>query len=463
MAMSFLDVKRADRNYWYLFGDLYNLMSNAGSAVAKVTTELYGKNNSILVICGRGNNGGDGLVAAAALSSQNKVTVCVLGGIENMKTSESRRAARKYKGEIIAESDLASGIRNSTIIIDAMLGSGVTGKPREPFSQVVHEINISGKKIVSVDVPTGMQWEEPVRPEVTVTFTDIKEGMTQQNSGNIVVRDIGIPDKVFKYNGPGDFAYYRIPGKETHKGMNGNVGLIAGWTYYGSAVISGKAAVKAGADLVRIFAEEEKVQTLSSYGPDLIVKSATKENLSELQSNHSLVIGPGLGQDQDLSAVMDALKDYKGTIVLDAEGLSKLDTVRENCPEAEIIITPHKGEFRNLSGEDPVLESAVRFAADHKCTVLLKGSTDIVTDGNRTRYTEGGNPRMTMGGTGDLLAGITASVSTRVDDPFQAACLSSFISKRTGELMFRQRSYWYDIKEMIEMIPEVMKLALWSQ
>lgn len=460
MVMSFLDVKRADRNYWYFFGDLYTLMLNAGTEVAKVTEEEYGIGRKVLVICGKGNNGGDGLVAASVLSDHNDVAVAVIGGIDHMRTSESRRAARSYTGKVVEIGNLDREIQNADIIIDAMLGSGITGKPRDPYPHIVDAVNSSGKKVISVDVPTGLNWDEPVKPDVTVTFTDIKDGMTEENSGKISVREIGLPEKVFSHNGPGNFAYYRLPGTDSHKGMNGTVALVSGWTYYGSAAICGKGASKAGADLVRIYTTQEHVPVLSSYGPDLIVKKADRNSISEIRKNDVVVIGPGLGMGQDMDEVCSSLRDYKGTVVLDAEGLQLLQRLRKDAPHASIILTPHAEEFRELSGREPVLESAKEFAKNNSCIVLLKGSRDIVTDGNRFRYTEGGNPRMTMGGTGDLLAGIVASVSTRVEDAFEAACLASFINKKTGDTAFRQKSYWYDINDMIEAVPDVMKMAL---
>ncbi len=463
MVMSFLDVKRADRNYWYFYGDLYRLMLNAGNEVAKATAEEFGNGKNILVICGRGNNGGDRLVAASSLSVLNSVAVHVIGGIENMKTPESRKAAKSYSGKVVEDSSLQSEIKKADIIIDAMLGSGITGKPREPYPQIVKSINGSRCRIVSVDVPTGMGWAVPVKPHVTVTFTDVKEGMTRKNSGKIMVRDIGIPEKVFNYNGPGNFVYLPIPEKDSHKGMNGTVGMVSGWTYYGSAVICAKGAVKSGADLVRVYTVPENVPVISSYGPDIIVKTAVKNNLAELRKNDAIVIGPGLGKDQDTDEVVASIKGYKGQLIIDAEGLSILGNLKKGCPQARFILTPHKGEFRNLTGEEPDPENVVKFAKSNNCTIILKGSTDTVTDGKRTRYTEGGNPRMTMGGTGDLLAGITASISTKIKDPFEAACLASFINKKAGDLAFKQKTYWYDIKDMTEMLPDAMKLALWSQ
>ena len=285
--------------------------------------------------------------------------------------------------------------------------------------------------------------------------------MNRTNSGKIVRADIGIPDKAFTHNGPGDFAYYRLPGRESHKGMNGSVALVAGWTFYGSAIIAALGAIRSGSDLVRIYSRPENREILSSYSPDIIVRDAgSEETLEELQKSDTILIGSGIGRSQSLGNVIKSIKGFSGTIVLDAEGLDHTVEIRKACPSAGLLVTPHKGEFQRMAGKDPTERNAVEYARKARCTVLLKGVVDIVTDGKRTRYTEGGNPRMTMGGTGDLLAGIAAAVSARVDDPFNAACLASFINKRAGDLAFGKKAYWYTIEDMIGEIPEVMKMSI---
>lgn len=460
MVISFLDVKRADRNYQYFYEDLYTLMENAGASVRDAVEQEYGTGNRIVVVCGSGNNGGDGLVAARLLSRSNDVRVCVIGGKNRMKTAESRRASGMYAGRLISPDELFDEISKSNIVVDAILGSGLSGKPRPPVDEIIGIINRSGREVVSIDVPSGIGSGLSVKPSVTVTFTDIKTGMTSRNSGRIVVKDIGIPEKVFTHNGPGEFVYYRLPGKDSHKGMNGTVALVSGWTFYGSAVIASWGAINAGADLVRVYSTPANIQVLSSYGPDIIVRNAGEDGmLEEIAGSDCVLIGPGLGRGHDLESVSSAMKGFKGTIVLDAEGLFMLDSLKVSCPDSGFILTPHKGEFRKMSGREPDQKAAESYARKHGCTVILKGAVDVVTDGKRTRFTEGGNARMTMGGTGDLLAGITASVSTRVEDPFHAACIASFVNKRAGELAFREKSLWYSISDMAGMVPEAMKLS----
>lgn len=461
MVMTFLDVKRADRNYEYFFGDLYGLMLNAGKAVADTVSEEFGDGNRITIICGPGNNGGDGLVAAELLREKNTVEVHVARGPDNMKTSESRRAAKKYGGKLISREELDESIAGADILVDAIFGSGITGNPRGPIRGIIESMNNSGKHVVSIDVPSGIGTDMPVVPDLTITFTDIKEGMDEQNSGRIVVKEIGIPEKAFTHNGPGDFAYYRLPGPDSHKGMNGVVSMIAGWTFHGSAVIAARGAIKAGADLVRVYSTQANIQAISSYSPDIIVRNIDSGDLSEeLRSAGAILFGPGLGKGQKTSGIIKTITGYSGRIILDAEGLQELSSIRAACPQAELILTPHRQEFRRISGEEAELESVVRFARKNSCTVVLKGHRDIITDGKAVRYTEGGNARMTMGGTGDLLAGLIAAISERVDTGFQAACIASFVNKAAGEMAFRQKAFWYDLADMIEKVPEAMKLSM---
>lgn len=461
MSLTFLDVKRADRNYEFFHGDLQRLMDNAGAGVAETIGKTYGTGRRILVFCGSGNNGGDGFVAARLLSGANDVTVCAVSGSGGMKTSESARAARDYKGPVIPVEEALAKLEESEIIVDALLGSGLRGEPREPYSGLIKAINSSGRDVVSVDVPSGIGSRTRIKPKMTVTFTGRKEGMTRANSGKIVVADIGIPEDVFSHNGPGDFVYYRLPGRESHKGMNGSVALVAGWSFHGSAIIAAMGAIRSGSDLVRIYSASRNREILSSYSPDIIVRDAEKSGvLEELKNSDTVLVGSGLGKDQNLGMVASALKGYGGTIILDAEALDEVSAFRKSAPSASMILTPHRGEFKRITGKEPTEKNAQDFAGRIGCTVLLKGPMDIVTDGSRVRYTEGGNPRMTMGGTGDLLAGITGAVAARADDAFHAACLGSFINKQAGDLAFRKKAYWYNVEDMIWEIPEVMKMSL---
>ena len=452
--LNLLESRRIDLNYRYLHGDLYELMVNAGKAVAAEVTESYGSGKRILVLCGTGNNAGDGLVCSQVLSADNSVDVYLIAGGGDLKTREAKKALRNYGGNILES--FPADISPYDLIIDALLGSGISGTPREPFRKAIERINASGKKIISVDVPSGLGSDICVKPDVTVTFTDIKEGMDHLNSGRIVIKDIGIPDRAFRNSGPGDFLYLRKPEKSSHKGMNGRVLIIAGHTFYGSAVIAAQGAIKSGSDTVRVFTSEENRGVISSFDPQIITGLPSKLNPAYMERFDSVLIGPGCG-DYDIGNEMNALKNYKGFIVIDADALKAAETISDTAPEAIICITPHRGEFREISGHDPTVESAIEYSEKTGFLVLLKGENDIISDGRIYRITEGGNPRMTMGGTGDLLAGILASVLNSSRSTIAAACIASFINKKSGDICFQEKSYWYDINDMISRIPELFR------
>ena len=455
--MSYDDVARADRNYEYFVGDLWTLMQNAGARVAEYVSASQGDGKKVLVVAGNGNNGGDGIVAGTLLSGENTVSLFPISGPYGMKTRDSRHAMRDYRGRFMDMQSFMEEASSYHVIIDAIFGSGFSGEPRPPYDTIIRKINESGVYIVSVDVPSALGSSMPVKPDATVTFTDSKTGMTPENSGKIVIADIGIPEKVFTHNGPGEFVYFRKSEKSSHKGMNGRAAIIGGWTYHGSAVIASGGAMAVGSDLVKIYTTGLNYPIISSYDPGIIVRNLDLEvPHEEVMNNDSILVGSGLGKGQDVHFITGLVKGFTGTIVLDAEGLDFHRQIREAAPGCRIIMTPHTGEFRRISGLEPTAENAAAFARSTGSCVILKGVVDTVTDGKATRFTEGGNPRMTMGGTGDLLAGLVTGLAARTADPFRASCMASFLNKSAGDFCQRQKSLWYSVSDMIRAIPDLM-------
>jgi len=458
--ITYRDVQKSDLNYEYFIGDTYTLMENAGKCVADEISKEFGNGRKILTVCGTGNNAGDGLVASRILSAGNEVSVFLIRGDGSIKTKDASKALSLFKGHIVDSSEFDAALKESDIVVDAVFGSGFVGIPRSPYDTIITKINSSGKTVVSVDVPSGLGSAIAVKPSITVTFTDVKIGMNTENSGRIVIADIGIPEKVFKYAGPGDFIYYKLPITDSHKGMNGVVGIVAGWTYYGSGVIAAMGAVKSGADLVKIYSTDYNRAILSSYDPQIIVKGVTDNALEGIGESNSVLIGPGLGRSQNLKPILTHLYGFAGVTVVDADALDLIEQITSALSESSIIITPHRGEFRRISGLDPTPENAVAFSKKFNVIIILKGVEDLIVFRDRVIRVQGGNPRMTMGGTGDLLAGLTAGISARSEDVFESACMASFLNKMIGDLAMKEKSYWYDVNDMIEKIPSAMKTLL---
>src|SRR2546426_830915 len=268
------EMRVLDRNAQYFGVSILELMENAGKAVADAArSEFAAAGKSVLVLCGTGNNGGDGLVAARHLAKDARVTVLLARSPDQFATPEAAKNFERLRDvQILAGLDKSEeAIAAAELLIDALLGIGVEGPLREPYAALIRQMNASGKPILSVDVPSGFGTDRPVRPTVTVTLHDVKEGMTAENSGRIRVADIGIPTKIATMIGPGEFTLYRVPRATSHKGQNGRVLVIAGGPYTGAPALVGYGALGVGADLIHVATPALAASVVASYSPMFIV------------------------------------------------------------------------------------------------------------------------------------------------------------------------------------------------
>src|SRR5712691_892315 len=202
-----VEMRVLDRNAQHFGVSSLELMEAAGKAVADLArSELAAAGKRILILCGTGNNGGDGLVAARHLAKDARVTVLLARSPDQFATKEAlTNFERLGEVQVLAGLDRSEeAIAEADLLIDALLGIGVEGPLREPFASIVRQMNVFGKPILSIDVPSGFGTDLVVRPTVTVTLQDVKEGTTPENSGRIRVADIGIPAKVASMIGPGE-------------------------------------------------------------------------------------------------------------------------------------------------------------------------------------------------------------------------------------------------------------------
>ncbi len=450
---------RLELNYSYVHGSLFPLMENAGKAVAEVVLENFPDKKRILGVCGKGNNCGDTLIALESLKSKGKeVRAVFIEGEKSITSQDAKEALSRYTGDRKDISGLDEGIRWANLILDGLLGTGLSGRPKTQYETAISAINGSNKEIVSVDIPSGLGTGIQVKPDYTVCFTDLKPGMTEEACGKIAVRPIGIGEECETYSGPGDFVYMPLPDPASHKGMNGVVGIIGGWEYYGSAVIASRSAMATGVDLVFLLTAEDKVGIVSSFTPNHIVRKYSTATLNLFMPRFtSILLGSGMGRsNESFDALKYVLKNFSGPIVVDADGLNQLGSQPDLLRGKKTIITPHSHEFMDLSGLEAGEANLKFFASEYSTVAILKGPEDIITDGKDVWHTRGGNPRMTMGGTGDSLAGILAGLLSKGMELTTAARLGSFIAKKAGEIAFEKKRYWYSLDEMIASIPEVM-------
>ena len=455
LNMDYLDEKSTDINYSKVYGDTYLLMKNAGKAISDFIEKTFAHGKFVTVVCGTGNNAGDGICCAQLLQKDYKVSIILLKGVAGLKTPEARRAINDYEGDYYGISDFENLLSSSDIIIDAMFGIGIKGDPRKPYDEIINAINRSGKTIVSIDVPSGFPSKVAVKPDFTITFTDKKTGMSQSNSGKIIVVDIGVPVSVKTSAGIGDLVYIPEFNPLAHKGMNGSVGIFAGNTFPGAAVMASLAAYNTAPDLVKVFSYKFNRDVIVSRNPGIMFYDVDTVNGKDLDGIGSILVGPGMGRTDASMKIMDYVIDnYMGQLIIDADALRVLSPDRISRRNA--IITPHSAEFMAFTGMEATVENAVKIASEYSITILLKGVTDIITDGKNTKYSSGGNSRMAMGGTGDVLAGIVTGLSSRGMQPFRSAVVASYINKKCGDMAYREYGYYYGIMDVINNIKYIL-------
>ncbi|UCD92983.1 MAG: NAD(P)H-hydrate dehydratase [Methanobacteriota archaeon] len=475
--LAYEEVKVLDINSEYHGVPTIRLMENAGQAVADVVRKKFdvvGK--SVLVVCGTGNNGGDGFVAARYLNEHCTVRVVLAKRTEDIQTAIATKNFARIEDEmeiVESASNLGNMIRSADVIVDALLGIGISGKLREPHRSIVKRINKSKKPVVSIDVPSGLGTDLAIRPGITVALHDRKEGQTKENSGQILVRGIGIPEEAELYAGPGSFVYYPIPAEDSHKGDNGRILVVSGGPYTGAAALTGIAAYRMGADLVQIATPKKSYGVIASFSPSLIVHPLSSDilvpedipQIAEIAKRaEAIVVGPGLGAEKEtLTAIGDLIKSVDKPYVIDADGITAVAKDMSCLKKRKGIMTPHNTEFKRLAKKKvgKTLESQIKqvsaLASSTKFTILRKGRVDIISDGKKVRLNETGNQAMTVGGTGDILAGLCGALLSKDVEPFNAARMAAFTSGYAGQLAFIKKSFGMMPMDVVEEIPNVLK------
>jgi NAD(P)H-hydrate epimerase len=460
------------------------LMENAGRGIAHyILKHLKPENKSILLLCGTGNNGGDGFVAARYLAEHVKVSVFVTG--KTIKTQVAHQNFCKLTQSEIPiyynRKALSKLLNDHDIIVDALLGIGLSGELREPYAKIVQMVNtVKNTPIVSVDTPTGLGTRLAVIPKVTITFHDVKEGMTPANSGAIHIVDIGIPKEAEQFVGPGELSvYYPRPEKTSHKGDNGVVLIIGGGPYVGAPALAGLASLRTGVDLVYIVTPRRSWQSIASFSPNFIVTDLsddiiTSEDVPQilplLDKCTSVVLGPGIGDSRETQqAVVQLLKRIvrkKKPLVVDADAIQVIGQQRSLVKNGAVVITPHAGEFYELTGVPLPRGIAQRvkvvqhWAQKLGVTLLVKGPIDILAHGSDSKQNKVHNEAMTVGGTGDVLAGIIGALLSKHVDSFNAVCMAAFLNGQAGNYAFHKKSYGVTATDIIDEIPTVLKQYL---
>jgi hydroxyethylthiazole kinase-like uncharacterized protein yjeF len=489
-AITGREMRTLEVNAEYFGVSLLQLMENAGRNVAVEIASRCPREQKVALFCGLGGNGGDGFVAARHLLSQGFKVAVVLAGkgkdIRHEAALKNWHALQQLRESIpIQEVTDSSALPtvDADIVVDALLGTGTKGKLKPPITQIVEYINGLAAFKIAVDLPTGVDSDtgkvlgNAVKADVTVTFHKSKTGLRDAKKyvGELIVRDIGLPDELAKFAGPGDVLLAKKPrAASAHKGDFGRLLVIGGSEVFsGAPALVSLAALRSGVDIVYLAAPSKTAYAVSSMSPDLITLKLKGDHLSAgnvvplqqcLENVDAVVVGPGLGLHAEtrefVKACVAAVESAGKPLLLDADGLKAFAEFKRAL-KVPLVLTPHAGEYAVLAGRklSESLEERVaevqRTAVELKAVVLLKGQVDMVCDAKRVKLNFTGNSGMTVGGTGDVLSGVVGALLAQKADAFEAAVAGAFVNGAAGDFVAGKVGYHLVASDLLEWIPRV--------
>jgi ADP-dependent NAD(P)H-hydrate dehydratase / NAD(P)H-hydrate epimerase len=442
-----------------------DLMEAAGRALAEAVAGLAPQ-GPVRVVCGKGNNGGDGFVAARLLAAMGfEVEALLLWPAEELR-GDALANFERIEGDLV-EGDLGERLAGSGVVVDAIFGTGFEGAPRQPAAAAIEAINACGAAVLACDVASGVDASSgevegaAVVADLTVTFHAAKLGQRvapgKWHSGELRVAPIGIPAGAPRAAAGTiegavlDLAPRR--GQRSTKFTSGQVAIAGGSRGLTGAVrMSSLAAIRAGAgyatvavpaDLELVFelAQPEVMSVGCPGGDGCLAPASAKAVLRTFERAAAGVLGPGLGRDPGaFELVGEAVGKIEAPLVIDADALNalagRLGLIAAR--EAATILTPHAGELGRLLERDSERIAAHRLASAREAAeatgavVVLKGDDTIVTDGRRVAVNRLSAPGLATAGSGDVLSGIAAALLARGLEPFAAACAAVFAHARAG-------------------------------
>lgn len=427
------------------------LMENAGRAVAEAVAGRFAPCRAI-VLCGPGNNGGDGFVAARLLAAHGFDVVVAAG--DGYKGDAAAMAAR-WQGSRVPLSP--ASLDGAALIVDALFGSGLARPLAEPHASLVEKVNQAHVPVVAVDVPSGLDGDSgkvlniAVKADITVTFFRLKPGHLllpgRDLCGETLVADIGIPDaassasRLFENTPLLWGADYPWPKSQGHKYARGHAVVISGPAHAtGAARMAARGALRIGAGLVSVAAEDEAVGINAGHLTAIMVKPFKRaKGLSGLLADkrfNAVALGPGLGVGKKTQRLVMAVLESGAAAVLDADALTSF----RDEPAAlfarirhPAVMTPHEGEFERiflglLCQSRSKVEAARIAAAKAHAVVLLKGGdTVIAAPDGRAAINANAPPTLATAGAGDVLTGFIVGLLAQGMAPFEAACAAAWL------------------------------------
>lgn len=483
------------------------LMERAAVEIVAIMKNKITKQDRILVVCGPGNNGGDGVAAGRILFLQGyHVAILFMG--EEERLSSGMIAQMEIAKNLGIPRDNNNKLHEYNIIIDAVFGVGLSREVTGPYEAVFKAINQNKNYVYSVDIPSGISSDTgkvcnvAVKADETITFGYLKLGLMfypgVTYGGKVTVADIGFPEIATEQVSLDTFYYEsedlkRLPERiaYSNKGTYGKALVIAGSRgMSGAAYLSAKACFRGGAGLVKILTHPDNRIILQSLLPEALFASYLKEDSETGQQSKELedslqwstvtVIGPGLGRSEEMGELLKRVfNKCTGQIILDADAINllalELDHVGLNEPKERIkslsdklpagtILTPHLKELARLIGlpiesiRDNFIDIARQCSYNNKLIYVLKDARTIVSHDSHIFINTTGNNGMATGGSGDVLTGIIAALVAQGLEPYTSACLAVYIHGWAGDLaMERKGTYSLMAGDIIDELENVLK------
>lgn len=475
------------------------LMENAAMSLTKlIIADNYKK---VLLFCGKGNNGGDGLACARQLFAHGINVTIIFVGMPNRSTEDcsiNLNAAKAlnipivyFDREIDEPNDLKPYIDNCDLIVDALVGTGLSSELHEPIASLVRIINAADKPVYSADCPTGISTDSgedfgnAVYARKTVTFHLPKVGLILypacEHTGELVIGNISLPSagRTNMCVLAAEKAAELMPSRKTRsdKSTYGRVFAFVGCdSMTGAAVLSLKSAYRTGAGLVYAYTTRHCSKIVQSALPEAVVNTVPDTNgyinseasAVDLSRASVTLIGCGLGNNHITHCFLKSvIKNITSPLVLDADGLNILsadELLKSSLPE-NTVVTPHPKEMSRLTGlsveeilKHPI-ETALNFAKKYNTVTVLKDArTIIASPSGEVTINLTGTPAMSKGGSGDCLAGIISSLIAQGLDCYNAACLGCYISGKAGEIAADKLSaYGVLASDLIDCIPQAFR------
>ena len=452
--------------------DSFELMKRAAAAawaeILQRWPELY-EGTRLQVFCGAGNNGGDGyLIAALATDQYIPVTVIALKDPDSLQ-GDALKAFQHCQGRSVAIETWSPGISvEGDIVVDALLGTGLSGPVKGHYLSAIEMINLSGKPVVAVDIPSGLCSDtgsvsgSAVKADMTVTFIGMKQGLLTGRGpafvGELRYADLDVPPVVFQQTSP---VSHRLSRQQlssllqsrwgdAHKGDNGHVLVIGGnHGTPGAIIMAAEAAIHCGAGKVSVATRPEHLIALAVRRPEVMAFGVTgKADLLPLLSDKSVIVaGPGFGTDDWAFELLDLALSSELPVVLDADALNLLSEHPRlrRARKFPMILTPHPGEAARLLTTDTGsvqknrMDAALRLNQIYRACVVLKGAGTLVQDDKALFICAAGNPGMAVAGMGDVLSGVIGALVAQGLPAPDAARMGVWLHARGADVLVEQQ------------------------